>query len=297
MSKRKSKKGKSLRWVQGTVCFDFDGVLSKGSDYHWPTDELDLSLITEAHERGYAVAVMTCNDVHRVADELRKHGLRVHPDPYMYRASWHDPERVLVTGRKITATAYVDDRAISYRFGQPVSAVFDAVEGLQGYKACPLGRHWGTHGAAGVLPWTSFRGQLYVLLGQRSWLVQTGGTWSAFGGALDEGEDAWKAAQRELHEEVSGLDYCMSDWSDYYVHQCPSCGWKYTTFLSEVLAVDPEEDRSAWLPEVRTGDWETRKLRWVRVSDVENYDLHPGFAEAWPALRKSLERAAAGEAA
>ena len=67
---------KRQRATRGTVAFDFDGVLSKGANYHWPLTGLDLTLIREAQDRGYAVAVMTCNDVNLVAAELR----RLHED-------------------------------------------------------------------------------------------------------------------------------------------------------------------------------------------------------------------------
>lgn len=298
MAKSRSKK-KDRRPVNGLVAFDFDGVLSKGTRYHWPLDELDLSLIAGAHERGYAVAVMTCNDVTRVAGALRQRGLRVFADVRMTREFWSDPEVVLVTNRKVAAKLYVDDRAVRYQYGQPASVVYDTLDEIEGFRPCPAGRHWGPYGGAGALPWTRFRGQLYVLLGQRSCHVQKPGTWSAFGGALDtRNEDTWAAAQRELGEEVDGLDYCVADWSDYYAYQCPSCGWRYVTFLAEVLATDPGDDRDAWLPRARVGDrFETDRVRWVRVADVDALELHPGFAEAWPALRRSLEHVAGEQAA
>lgn len=62
---------------------------------------------------------------------------------------------------------------------------------------CPAGRHWGPRGAAGILPYAVTRdGRAWVLLSHRSPHVQRGGTWSTFGGALDAGESAWRAAVR-----------------------------------------------------------------------------------------------------
>ena len=48
-------------------------------------------------------------------------------------------------------------------------------------------------------------GQVWVLLSHRSPHVQRGGTWPAFGGAIDVGETAWRAAVRETCEEIRGI--------------------------------------------------------------------------------------------
>jgi 8-oxo-dGTP pyrophosphatase MutT (NUDIX family) len=293
LSKKKNRKQDTWLTVSGCVALDFDGVLSKGAGYHWPLTEVNLDLIKLVQDRGYAAAIVTCNDVAKVAAELRRHGLSAVADPHMVRTSWHDRDAVLVTNRKIAASLYVDDKAVCYLYGQPASVVLDALDEREGFRSCPLRRHWGVYGAAGVLPFTVFRGRVYVLLGERGKHVQQGGTWSAFGGALDhEHEDTWDCAVRELHEEVSGLAGNVMDWLDYYTHECEACGWWYVTFLAEVPAVDPAGDADAWLPEARVGDrLETRRIRWVRVDDVADLDLHPGFAEAWPRLRELLEPA------
>lgn len=120
--------GKNHAKVRGCVALDWDGVLSQGAGYHWPLTGLDLTLVHQAHARGYAVAIMTCNDVVLVAGELRRHGFRVQADIHMVRLHWDEPEVILITGRKIAATAYVDDRAIRYEFGEPASVVWDVVE-------------------------------------------------------------------------------------------------------------------------------------------------------------------------
>ena len=70
---------------------------------------------------------------------------------------------------------------------------------------CPAGRHWGPRGAAGILPCAvAHDGGVWVLLSHRSPHVQRGGTWSTFGGAIDAGESAWRAAVRETCEEIRG---------------------------------------------------------------------------------------------
>ena len=118
MTSRNSKR------TRGTIAFDFDGELHEDPHYRWPPAALDFSLIEQAHDRGYAVAVMTCNDIWRVAGLLQRHGFRVYADHAMRHMYWHDPSVVLVTGRKVCATAYVDDRAIRYRFGEDTGKVW-----------------------------------------------------------------------------------------------------------------------------------------------------------------------------
>lgn len=70
------------------------------------------------------------------------------------------------------------------------------------YWLCPAGKHWGRFGAAGLLPWSRYQGQVHVLLSLRSSLVEDGGCWGTLGGAIDGGEPGWLAALREAHEEA-----------------------------------------------------------------------------------------------
>lgn len=123
------------RKTRGTIAFDFDGVLSEGRHYHWPLTGINLDLINQAHERGYAVAVMTCNDVRLVAAELNSRGVAAYADIRMRYKSWPSrPEGrgiVLVTGRKVCATAYVDDRAIRWQFGDDPANVWAVLDGAE----------------------------------------------------------------------------------------------------------------------------------------------------------------------
>lgn len=74
------------------------------------------------------------------------------------------------------------------------------------FHPCPAGRHWDPCGAAGILPYAVARdGQAWVLLSHRSPHVQRGGSWSTFGGAIDVGETAWRAAVRETCEEIRAI--------------------------------------------------------------------------------------------
>jgi 8-oxo-dGTP pyrophosphatase MutT (NUDIX family) len=142
--------------------------------------------------------------------------------------------------------------------------------------------HWGTRGAAGVLPVASWRGNAYLLLGLRAAGSQASGTWSSLGGAIDRGEVPWQAALREVGEEVAGLDL-----PDPPVHEnvarC-ACGWSYTTFL---VAANCD---AGLFPGVRPRSWEIERLAWVPAGRVTGYGLHPGFAASWPNLAAEMAR-------
>ena len=113
--------------------------------------------------------------------------------------------------------------------------------------------------------------------------MQSPGTWSGFGGAIEPGEQSDQAASRELAEELRGLTVELGPGT---VTACPlGCGWTYTTHLARV-----ELDQGGVLPVVRIADiGETSRIRWVPVAGVaELRDLHPGLAGSWPTLRAEL---------
>jgi 8-oxo-dGTP diphosphatase len=276
------------------IALDWDGVLHDAPDWRPVFGDIDLGLISEAHERGYAVAVMTCNSVPRVAAALRERGIQVVPDERMRRPGWNggrDGREVLVTKRKVAAAAYVDDRAIHYVYGQDPSLVWEELDRRGGFlRPCLEGPHWGRLGAAGVLLYAVREGRVSVLLGQRSARVQAGKTWSGFGGAIDHGEGPWEAAKRELAEEVTGVGSYSQSAEHVNEH---GCGWRYTTFLARAGL-----DADGLLPQARVSHgakWETDELRWVTVEQVPALRLHPGFAASWPELRGLLEQQTAGE--
>lgn len=76
-----------------------------------------------------------------------------------------------------------------------------------GWVFCTCGnRHWGIHGAAGLLMVRLDLGpEPHVLLQLRAAWTHGGGTWAIPGGALDSHEDSIEAAVREAFEEV-GID-------------------------------------------------------------------------------------------
>jgi 8-oxo-dGTP pyrophosphatase MutT (NUDIX family) len=152
-----------------------------------------------------------------------------------------------------------------------------------GWVECRCGqRHWGLHGAAGLLlARAGAPGSLEVLLQLRAAWTHQGGSWALLGGARDSHEDVVTAALREAREEA-GVDAALlslighqpgiehPDWSYHYVlaiapGDCPV----------EILTTESEE------------------LRWVATTEVAVLPLHPAFAEAWPQLCRALDAHAA----
>ncbi len=141
-----------------------------------------------------------------------------------------------------------------------------------GWTECTRGhRHWGRHGAAGLLVVTS--GGMVLLQHRAPW-SHGGDTWGVPGGARDRAETAEQAARRETLEEAT-LDLGALPVLAEHVDDHGS--WRYTTFVvgvPEPLPVVPER--------------ESVELRWVPVEAVGDLPLHPAFAVAWPALQRLL---------
>ena len=138
-----------------------------------------------------------------------------------------------------------------------------------GWTECTLGhRHWGHHGAAGLMAVTV--GTPYVLLQHRAPWSHGGATWGVPGGARDAGETAQEAAVRETVEETA-LD--VTRLTTYGSHVVSHGSWSYTTIVATV----PER-----LPVVP--DRESIALRWVRADELTDLPLLPAFADALPAL-------------
>lgn len=144
-----------------------------------------------------------------------------------------------------------------------------------GFVKCACGhRHWGVHGAAGLLLTDPERG---VLLQRRAWWVHHGRTWALPGGAIRSTESPDEAAVREAHEEAA----VPSDALHLTAQSVVDHGtWSYTTVLASTRRRVEERSVSS----------ETAGLRWVPPEEVANYPLHCDFAKAWPALRAQLDR-------
>jgi len=142
-------------------------------------------------------------------------------------------------------------------------------------------RHWGRFGAAGLLVTTSVEGVSHVLLDERADWVHQGGTVGVPGGAIHPGEEPLEAALREAGEEVVGLEELAVDVLAHHVQPCAECErWTYTTIVTRAPSTLPVRPRSM----------ESAGLSWVAVHDVERLPLHPGFAAAWPTLRRLVSR-------
>jgi len=162
--------------------------------------------------------------------------------------------------------------------------------GDERFHPCRAGRHWGPRGAAGILPWTvTPDGHIWVLLSHRSPHVQAGGTWSTFGGAIDDGETPWQAAVRETSEEIDGIDVCQGAVAAELEIPCEhGCGWSYTTFAVQVPGTRPGDLPLARVAPGRTA-WETAGLAWVPADRVAAHPgLHPGLRTAWPTLHRAI---------
>ncbi len=137
-----------------------------------------------------------------------------------------------------------------------------------GWITCLAGhRHWGLHGAAGLLLRVADGS---VLLQHRAERSHHGGTWGVPGGARDSGETPAQAALREAGEETD-LDTATVAVDGYVVDD--HGGWSYTTVLGSVDQARP----------VAPSSWESTELRWVSAPDMPALPMHPGFT-AWPPL-------------
>lgn len=138
-----------------------------------------------------------------------------------------------------------------------------------GWVHCALGhKHWGRHGAAGLLlHCVDDDGVARVLLQHRADWSHHGDTWGMPGGARDSHEDATAAALREAAEET-GLDAGQVRVRHHFLDD--HGGWAYTTVYADTPAPLPTEPNR-----------ESVALTWVALDDVRSLTLHPGFAHTW----------------
>lgn len=143
----------------------------------------------------------------------------------------------------------------------------------------PDGRKfWGRFGAAGLLVHDPVQG---ILLQHRAVWSHFGDTWGLPGGARHEDETAVEAALREADEEAG----VPADHLEILASSVLDLGfWSYTT----VIAIATR----SFEPVI--SDPESIALNWVRTTDVDSLPLHPGFAAAWPELRKQLGETSSG---
>lgn len=143
-----------------------------------------------------------------------------------------------------------------------------------GWVRCALGhRHWGVHGAAGLL----LRRQasdsgVSVLMQHRAPWTSLGDTWGLPGGARDSHETPVEAALREAGEEAGIASTALSvaaEWTDDHG------GWAYVTVIADAVR-----------PPTIVANAESAELRWVALGEIDSLPLHPGFAVSWPTVRR-----------
>jgi len=153
-----------------------------------------------------------------------------------------------------------------------------------GWIRCGQGhRHWGVHGAAGLLlrhlgPGVETR----VLMQHRAAWTSDGDTWGIPGGARDSHETSVQAALREAREEA-GIQPAVVEVLGELVDD--HGGWAYVTVVARVIG-----------PLTVLANAESAELRWVTEAEVDALALHPGFARSWPAVRSLPAGVAGGEA-
>lgn len=134
----------------------------------------------------------------------------------------------------------------------------------RGYVTCARGcRHWGPHGAAGLLLVDGVR----LLMQERAPHVHHGGTWSLPGGALHHGETPRRGAHREATEELGSLPRIQH----YTTHHNEHGGWTYHTVIADIL--------EPYAPGY--GDGEGAWHQWLTPRQVSSQHLHPDFADTW----------------
>lgn len=146
-----------------------------------------------------------------------------------------------------------------------------------GWAECGLGhRHWGIHGASGLLlVHHDALGVPHVLMQKRSWWSHHGGTWGLPGGARDSHEDAVASALREAREEAAlggeGLRVQGVYLDDHG-------GWSFETVIAE----------SRELLDAKPANRESTELRWLPLPEVADRKLHPGFAATWDEIQGAI---------
>ena len=146
-----------------------------------------------------------------------------------------------------------------------------------GWAQCERGhRHWGLHGASGLLAvHHDTLGVPYVLMQKRSLWSHHGGTWGLPGGARDSHEDAVASALREAREEAAlGGDGLRVQG----VYLDDHGGWTFETVIAE----------SAGLLHAAPANGESTELLWLALPEIAARNLHPGFAETWETIQPAL---------
>ena len=142
-----------------------------------------------------------------------------------------------------------------------------------GWVQCDCGnKHWGLHGAAGILLVRDHE----ILLQHRAPWVHNGDTWGIPGGARDSHESVIQGAIREAIEET-GIDPAFV--TPLHTFSDDHGNWRYDTVIARAT-----QDLIAH--EVND---ESHEVRWVEIEKASELNLHPSFAKTWPQLKALIQ--------
>ena len=142
-----------------------------------------------------------------------------------------------------------------------------------GWVECNCGsKHWGLHGAAGLLIYRDGA----ILLQHRAPWVHNGDTWGIPGGARDSHESVIEGAIREAVEET-GID--PQQLTPRQTHNDNHGNWSYDTVIAEATDALVAHELND----------ESQEVRWVLIDEVSRLNLHPSFAKSWWNLRIKLD--------
>ena len=141
-----------------------------------------------------------------------------------------------------------------------------------GWVQCKCGsKHWGIHGAAGLLLVRDSR----ILLQHRAPWVHNGDTWGIPGGARDSHETVLEAALREANEEIGVAAHLVTTVKTYLDDHGD---WSYHTVVATA---------DIGLQAYEMND-ESMEVRWILFNEVGAHNLHPSFAKSWPEISKLI---------
>lgn len=142
-----------------------------------------------------------------------------------------------------------------------------------GWVSCACGRrHWGTHGAAGILlARRNDAGKVtHVAMQHRAQWSAEGGTWGIPGGAIADNETPIEGALRESFEEANITPQDIEVVGSYREDHGP---WAYTTVFAF--------EKPGHEVHLRANDDESMEIAWIPVDDVPNRKLLTAMRTDW----------------
>ena len=154
-----------------------------------------------------------------------------------------------------------------------------SVKAAEGFTRCGRGhRHWGEHGAAGLLVRAKSNGKWHYLLQRRGQTSDHAGTWGLPGGALHEGELPAMGAIREATEELGVLPNLRPG---HQIEVADHGGWSFHTVVCDAPGDVPAS------PADGSTSHETSGWAWVTASQARDMPLHPMFAASFDQVRQA----------